>query len=83
MNCKSLTSITISNSVTSIGESAFSGCTNLRIYCEAKEKPGGWEYGWNFSLCPVVWGYNQKSKGVIKLLANEYHNVTLVIHYIN
>ena len=56
-NCTSLTSITIPDSVTSIGEVAFYYCTNLTIYCEAASKPIGWSYYWNYSGCPVVWGY--------------------------
>ena len=33
-NCSSLRNINIPNSVTSIGDTAFDGCTNLKIYCE-------------------------------------------------
>ena len=57
-NCTSLTSVTIPNSVTSIGNYAFSGCTGLTIYCEAASEPSGWGWDWNYSCCPVVWGYN-------------------------
>ena len=56
--CTSLTSIEIPNSVTSIGYSAFYGCTALTIYCEAESEPSGWNYWWNVSECPVVWGYD-------------------------
>ncbi len=55
--CRSLTSVTIPGSVTSIGNGVFSGCTNLTIYCEASSQPDGWAYYWNYSDCPVVWGY--------------------------
>ena len=41
-NCSSLTSITIPDSVTSIGVSAFSGCTSLKeVYCEPITPPSG------------------------------------------
>ena len=55
--CTSLTSIEIPNSVTTMGNYAFRGCTSLTIYCEATSKPEGWSSNWNFSNCPVVWGY--------------------------
>ncbi len=55
--CSSLTSIIIPDSVTSIGDFAFHECSNLTIYCEASSKPSGWYSNWNFSNCPVVWGY--------------------------
>ena len=56
-NCSSLTSIEIPNSVTSIRSYAFSGCSSLSIYCQATSKPSGWDYSWNYSNRPVVWGY--------------------------
>ena len=53
-NCNMLTSITIGDSVTSIGSYAFDGCSSLTIYCEAESKPSDWNSNWN-SSCPVVW----------------------------
>ena len=55
--CSSLTSIVVPNSVTSIGKWAFDDCDNLIIYCEATSEPSGWASNWNYSDCPVVWGY--------------------------
>ena len=59
VDCKSLTSIVIPDSVLSIGDYAFNRCNSLTIYCEAESQPDGWEYDWNLSNCPVVWGYVQ------------------------
>ena len=58
-NCTSLTSITIPDSVTSIGNYAFYGCDSLIIYSEADSQPSGWSKYWNYSDCPVVWGYEE------------------------
>ena len=55
--CDSLTSVVIPDSVTSIEYRAFAYCNNLTIYCEAESKPNGWEADWNYSNCPVEWGY--------------------------
>ncbi|MBE5737410.1 MAG: leucine-rich repeat domain-containing protein [Clostridiales bacterium] len=62
--CFSLESIVIPNSVTTIGENVFYFCTVLdTIYCEAEDKPTGWDSNWNRndyngSYHDVYWGYN-------------------------
>jgi hypothetical protein len=44
-----------------MGESAFSGCSNVTIYAEAESKPVGWHEKWNPLNRPVVWGYNENA----------------------
>jgi len=58
-NCISLTSIIIPSSVTSIGQIAFAGCSNLTIYAEAASQPTGWDTSWNPDPRPVIWGYSE------------------------
>ncbi len=58
-DCTNLESVTIPDSVTSIGSYAFSGCEGLTIYCEAESQPNGWSSYWNYSNRPVVWGYKE------------------------
>ncbi|MBQ7761404.1 MAG: leucine-rich repeat protein [Clostridia bacterium] len=54
-----LESITIPSSVTTIFKRAFYDCDNLTIYCEAESKPSGWNSGWNYSNCLVVWNVKE------------------------
>ena len=56
--CYRLKNIVIPDSVTNIGSSTFYACSSLTIYCQATEKPSGWNSNWNPLNRPVVWGYN-------------------------
>lgn len=61
--CQELEAIVIPEFVEEIGRDAFANCKNLTIYCEAKEKPKGWDESWNRDGCPVVWGHEIKRIG--------------------
>ena len=47
LGCSSLESTTIPDSVTTIYSGAFEECSSLIIYCEAAERPAGWDAEWN------------------------------------
>ena len=55
--CTALTEIVIPSSVTYISAMAFDGCDNLTICCEVDGPQGNWHENWNYTACPVVWGY--------------------------
>ncbi len=54
--CTGLTSIVIPESVETVDNDAFDGCSALTIYCEAESKPSGWRVAWNPDNRPVFWG---------------------------
>ena len=54
--CTGLTSIVIPESVETVDNDAFDGCSALTIYCEAESKPSGWRVAWNPENRPVFWG---------------------------
>ena len=51
-------------------EDEFAGCPNLSIYCEAKEKPSGWDETWNSENRPVAWGYITDAEKIVRETAN-------------
>ena len=56
-DCTGLTTLVIPSSVTKVGNSAFSGCTNLTIYCEATSLPSAWSTSWNTSFTGHYYWY--------------------------
>ena len=61
-DCSSLESIVIPKSVVRMYDYVFDGCDSLAtIYCEAEEKPEGWDDNWLGDECDaeVIWGYKK------------------------
>ncbi len=58
-SCCNIKSIIIPKNVINLGKNVFAGCTGLTdIYCEAQEKPEGWNDLWNNDCSATVhWGY--------------------------
>lgn len=56
-NCTSLKRVYIPSSVKTIEEGTFVGFKGLKIYCESKRKPEGWQKGWKSLFTKAVWGY--------------------------
>jgi hypothetical protein len=55
--CWNFLYVVIPESVESIGYDAFGTAFRLTIYCEAKERPEGWNAYWAHADHTVVWGY--------------------------
>lgn len=61
-DCKNIYDVYIPKSVISIDKSEFIFANSYAtIYCEAPQKPEGWEQGWN-AYKDVVWGYDMSKK---------------------
>jgi len=57
--CDNIRSFTIPDNVTNIGACIFHSLynrTTSTIYAEASSQPYGWDYLWNYSYFPVIWG---------------------------
>ncbi len=54
-SCVKLESIFIPAGVATIEEDAFYCCFELTVYCEAQERPSGWDQLWNGGR-PTMWG---------------------------
>ena len=55
--CDFLNSVFIPNTIITIEAYIFYECSDIIVYCEASSKPAGWHNNWNYTNCPVVWGY--------------------------
>ena len=58
---KNFTAVFIPKSITHIDSNAFDGCNNITLYCEASEKPDGYEDGWS-GYNPIIWGVDIEDK---------------------
>ena len=61
--CNGLEEIIIPKSVIKIDYGAFSACEALKaIYCEAEQKPSGWNESFNTTGASVTFGYSPKNR---------------------
>ena len=58
--CTNLTSIIISESITSVGEDVFKYCVNLTRYREAASEPSEWSSSWVCSNKQVIMGHTEE-----------------------
>lgn len=78
--CTKIQRVNIHDGVISIARKAFYGCKNLTVYFEGKTAPSSWDKNWNYSYCPVAYGY-QSTDGISILNAKATEkgaNLTLV-----
>ena len=59
-NNSSILTVVIPSTIESIEEGAFNNSSNLKVYCEANEKPQGWHERWNINGRTIVWGYKSR-----------------------
>ena len=55
-DCRGLETVTIPKKVSYMGSYVFFYCKELKIYCEAKEKPERWREKWGETVKEIVWG---------------------------
>ena len=76
--CDRLISVVIPDSVTTIGQYAFTSDIDTTIYCEAPSKPDGWADNWqggSSSKTTVVWGLLDDEYLTFTLLDNDTYSV--------
>ena len=57
IGCTSLAEVYIPKGVENISHRIFIDTLNVTVYCEAEEKPDGWEENWSEGAKEVIWGY--------------------------
>ena len=68
---ENLVSIVIPESVTTIGENAFEGCSSAKIYCEVNAKPATFNDNWNPDDRPVYFSVKDET-GLVTINGIEY-----------
>ena len=74
--CDGYNSVFIPISVTTIGLGAFYCHYIQEIYCEASEKPDGWDKGftWGYDIVNIVWGYKKNNENEENETNNDENN---------
>ena len=58
-SCANLEKVVVPISVERFGSYMFLSSDKVVVYCEAEEKPSGWNQFWNYYNRPVEWGYKE------------------------
>ena len=57
-SCSRLKSITIPDSINTIGSYPFENCNKISLYCEAKSAPSGWSPTYILYVGDIIWNYS-------------------------
>jgi len=61
-----LLSITLHNTIATMGRDVFSNNSNLTIFAEATSRPSGWRTDWIVSNRPIIWGVELDGSGAVR-----------------
>ena len=78
-NCSSLTSVTIGNSVTSIGSYAFNGCSSLTSIAIPNSVTSIGEYAFSHCKAEIKWGDNPTITNIGENSFREYRGTSITI----
>lgn len=79
-DCKALQDVVIPESVTSVGQSAFTPSNGSTLFAQTEALPEGWDNVWYVGSCSVVWNYGGEHGIQDGLLWAKLNNETIAIY---